>query len=91
VSSVDIAVTIDIEGGYSEDDGLLAANISPLLDLGVIGINFEDRIVKGSGLYSIDRQAQRIATIRKAAEQKGVELLALARPDFSFLVWRMLS
>jgi 2-methylisocitrate lyase-like PEP mutase family enzyme len=84
VSSVDIPVTIDIEGGYSEDDGLLAANISRLLDLGVIGINFEDRIVKGSGLYSIGRQAQRITAIRKAAEQMGVELFVNARTDLFF-------
>jgi 2-methylisocitrate lyase-like PEP mutase family enzyme len=84
VSSVDIPVTIDIEGGYSEDDGVLAANISRLLDLGVIGINFEDRIVKGSGLYSIGRQAQRITAIRKAAEQKGVELFVNARTDLFF-------
>ena len=41
---VDIPVTVDFEGGYSEDDLELAANISRLLDLGVIGINFEDRI-----------------------------------------------
>src|SRR6202040_2332126 len=49
-ATVDIPVTVDFEGGYSEDDGELAANISRLLDLGVTGINFEDRIVKGLGL-----------------------------------------
>jgi 2-methylisocitrate lyase-like PEP mutase family enzyme len=83
-ATVDIPVTVDFEGGYSEDDGELAANISRLLDLGVIGINFEDRIVKGSGLYSIDRQARRIAAIRKAAEQKGVDLFINARTDVFF-------
>jgi len=80
-ATVDIPVTVDFEGGYSEDDGELAANISRLLDLGVIGINFEDRIVKGSGLYSVDRQARRIAAIRKAAEQNGVDLFINARTD----------
>jgi 2-methylisocitrate lyase-like PEP mutase family enzyme len=83
-ATVDIPVTVDFEGGYSEDDGELAANISRLLDLGVIGINFEDRIVKGSGLYSVDRQARRIAAIRKAAEQKGVDLFINARTDVFF-------
>ena len=83
-ASVDIPVTVDFEGGYSEDDGELADNISRLLDLGVIGINFEDRIVQGSGLYSIDRQARRIAAIRKAAEQKGVDLFINARTDVFF-------
>ena len=83
-ATVDVPVTVDFEGGYSEDDGELAANISRLLDLGVIGINFEDRIVKGSGLYSVDRQAGRISAIRKAAQQKGVDLFINARTDVFF-------
>jgi 2-methylisocitrate lyase-like PEP mutase family enzyme len=83
-ATVDIPVTVDLEGGYSEDDGELAANIARLLDLGVIGINFEDRIVKGSGLYSVDRQARRIAAIRKAAERNGVDLFINARTDVFF-------
>jgi 2-methylisocitrate lyase-like PEP mutase family enzyme len=82
--TIDAPVTVDFEGGYSEDDGELAANISHLLDLGVIGINFEDRVVRGSGLYSLDRQARRIAAIRKAAEQKGVDLFINARTDVFF-------
>src|SRR6202035_4110669 len=68
-ATIDVPLTVDFEGGYSEDDGEVTENISRLLDLGVIGVNFEDRIVKGTGLYDIDRQARRIATIRKAAEQ----------------------
>jgi 2-methylisocitrate lyase-like PEP mutase family enzyme len=83
-ATIDAPVTVDFEGGYSEDDGELADNVSRLLELGVIGINFEDRIVKGSGLYSIDRQARRIAAIRKAAEQKGVDLFINARTDVFF-------
>jgi|SRR5215471_9946659 len=83
-TTIDIPVTVDFEGGYSEDDGQLAANTARLLDLGVIGINFEDRIVKGSGLYSVDRQARRIAAIRKAAERKGVDFFINARTDVFF-------
>lgn len=83
-ASVDAPVTVDFEGGYSEDDGELADNISRLIDLGVIGINFEDRVVKGSGLYSIDRQVRRLGAIREAAEQKRVELFVNARTDLFF-------
>src|SRR5258707_1723750 len=81
VATIDVPVSVDFEGGYSEDDGGLAANISRLLELGVIGINFEDRVVKGSGLYDIDRQARRLVAIRKAAEQKSVSLFINARTD----------
>jgi len=83
-SSVELPVSVDFEGGYSDDDQQLAANVSKLLDLGVIGINFEDRIVKGKGLYDIDRQAKRIAAIRRAAELKGIPLFINARTDVFF-------
>src|SRR4030095_7925299 len=43
--TVDLPVTVDIEGGYSGDDSVLAKNVARLIDLGVIGINFEDRVV----------------------------------------------
>jgi 2-methylisocitrate lyase-like PEP mutase family enzyme len=81
VASVDAPVTVDFEGGYSEDDNELTVSVSRLLDLGVIGINFEDRVVKGKGLYSAKRQAERIAIIRKVAERKGVALFINARTD----------
>ena len=81
VAAVDVPVTVDFEGGYSDDDRKLASNISKLLDLGIIGINFEDRVVKGKGLYDVDRQAKRIAAIRHAAEHKGVPLFINARTD----------
>jgi 2-methylisocitrate lyase-like PEP mutase family enzyme len=83
-ATIEVPVTVDFEGGYSEDDGELADNISRLLDTGVVGVNFEDRVVKGAGLYDIDRQARRISAIRKAAEQKGVELFINARTDVFF-------
>ncbi|HEY4252938.1 MAG TPA: isocitrate lyase/phosphoenolpyruvate mutase family protein [Roseomonas sp.] len=79
--TIDAPVTVDFEGGYSEDDGRLARNVSHLLGLGVAGINFEDRVVQGSGLYPVARQAQRIAAVRAAAEAKGVELFINARTD----------
>src|SRR6202008_688215 len=64
--------------------GQLADSISGLLDTGVVGINFEDRVVKGSGLYSVERQARRIAAIRKAAARKGIDLFINARTDVFF-------
>jgi 2-methylisocitrate lyase-like PEP mutase family enzyme len=83
-TSVDAPVTVDFEGGYSEDDSELADNISRLVDLGVIGINFEDRVVKGSGLYSVDRQSERLSAIRNTAEHKRVDLFVNARTDVFF-------
>lgn len=80
-TTVDVPVTADFEGGYTEDDVQLADNISRLLDSGIVGINFEDRVVKGAGLYDIDRQTRRITTIRQAADKKGIPLFINARTD----------
>jgi 2-methylisocitrate lyase-like PEP mutase family enzyme len=80
-ASVDVPVSADFEGGYANNDDDLTNNIARLLDLGIVGINFEDRVVKGSGLYDIDRQATRIAAIRQAAAAKGVALFINARTD----------
>jgi 2-methylisocitrate lyase-like PEP mutase family enzyme len=68
VGTIDAPVTVDFEGGYSDDDRVLAENVSSLLELGAIGINFEDRVVQGAGLYAIDRQARRIAAIQTRQE-----------------------
>ena len=78
---VDAPVTVDFEGGYSEDDAELAENISRLLDLGIVGVNFEDRVVKGTGLYDVVRQARRIETLREVAERNGIALFINARTD----------
>jgi 2-methylisocitrate lyase-like PEP mutase family enzyme len=84
IATIDAPVTVDFEGGYSDDDKILKKNIGRLIDLGAIGINFEDRIVQGKGLYSADIQARRIAAIREIAESKGVKFFINARSDVFF-------
>jgi 2-methylisocitrate lyase-like PEP mutase family enzyme len=80
-ATVDVPVTVDFEGGYSDDNKKLALNVSRLMDLGVIGINFEDQIVARGGLYSAKRQAGRIAVIRQVADQKALPFFINARTD----------
>src|SRR4029453_3201892 len=65
--TIDVPVTVDFEGGYSDDDTVLAANVSRLLALGIVGMNFEDRVVQGVGLYAVDRQAHRTPVLPDAA------------------------
>ena len=81
VATVDLPVTLDFEGGYAETSEGLAANIARALDAGVVGINFEDQVLGGSGLYSIDSQCKRIGAIRHAADLTGVPLFINARTD----------
>ncbi len=81
VSTVDAPVTVDFEGGYTDDNRALADNVSQVINAGAVGINFEDRVVRGKGLYPVDTQATRIASIRQAAKKTGVNLFINARTD----------
>lgn len=66
VDAVDLPVTVDFEGAYSDDPGEGARNISRLAATGAIGCNFEDQVVGGEGLHPIAVQAARIAAAREA-------------------------
>lgn len=81
VRTADLPVTVDVEGGYSDDPLTCAGNIARLVDLGVAGINFEDRVVSGTGLHGIAAQCERIAAIRSMADAAGIPLFINARTD----------
>ena len=84
VDAVEVPVTVDVEGGYSEDPQACAENVARLIDRGVVGINFEDRIVSGAGLYEVEAQCKRIAAIRRTAAARGVPLFINLRTDLFF-------
>ena len=81
VASVSLPVTLDFEGGYATDLSELKANIKKVIAAGAIGINFEDQIVGGEGLYSIEDQSARIEAVREAADDAGIPLYINARTD----------
>ncbi len=81
VASVDLPVTLDMEGGYARSPEALQHNIAQVIAAGAVGINFEDQVVGGEGLYSLEEQVTRISAIRRAAEQAGVPLFINARTD----------
>lgn len=77
----DLPVTLDMEGGYGEGAEALQANVKQVIEAGAVGINFEDQIVGGEGLYDIQTQCSRIAAIRGAADQAGIPFFINARTD----------
>ncbi|WP_422365970.1 isocitrate lyase/PEP mutase family protein [Pelagibius sp.] len=81
VASVDLPVSIDFEGGYAVAPDKVVANVARLIACGVVGINFEDQVVGGSGLHDIAAQSDRIAAVRAAAEKAGVNFFINARTD----------
>jgi 2-methylisocitrate lyase-like PEP mutase family enzyme len=80
-AAVDLPVTIDFEGGYAEDISKLKENIAAVIAAGAAGINFEDQIVGGEGLYSVEQQSSRIRAVREVADEAGLPFFINARTD----------
>ena len=80
-ATVDLPLTVDFEGGYAEAPEALAANLARLIATGAVGINFEDQVVGGAGLYAPEVQCARIAALRRAAEAAGLPFFVNARTD----------
>ncbi|NDI34841.1 isocitrate lyase/PEP mutase family protein [Chengkuizengella sediminis] len=81
IASVDLPVTIDLEGGYSQNLTKIQENVTKVIEAGAVGINFEDQIVGGKGLYSIEEQCNRIKAVRDAAERASIPIFINARAD----------
>lgn len=84
IASVDIPVTIDLEGGYGKSPTEVKENVIKIIESGVVGINFEDQIVDGEGLYSIEDQCARISAIRDVANHAEIPIFINARTDIFF-------
>lgn len=78
VEAVDLPVTVDFEGAYSDDPAEGARNIARLAETGAVGCNFEDQVVGRTGLHPITVQAARIASARQAV---GPDFFINARTD----------
>ncbi len=78
VAAVDLPISIDFEGGYAVAPDALASNVALLAATGVIGCNFEDQVIGGSGMHAPEVQAARIAAIRATT---GPDFFINARTD----------
>jgi len=73
--AIEVPLTADIEGGYTDDLGELAEVVRRVIEAGAVGINLED------GLRDADLHARKVAAARKAADATGVPLFINARTD----------
>jgi 2-methylisocitrate lyase-like PEP mutase family enzyme len=81
VASVDLPVTLDFEGGYGQSPAEVQKNVTKVIKAGAVGLNFEDQVIGGKELYSIEDQSARIKAIRKAADKASIPLFINARSD----------
>lgn len=77
-AAVELPVTIDFEGAYGVGPDAVAANVKRLAETGAIGCNFEDQMIGGEGLHTVDAQAARIHAARAAV---GLDFFINARTD----------
>jgi len=80
-AAVDVPVTADIEQGYADEPGAVAANVRGVLEAGAVGVNIEDSIVEGGELRSTIGQCERLRAVRKTADDAGVPVVINARTD----------
>jgi 2-methylisocitrate lyase-like PEP mutase family enzyme len=80
-TAVDLPFTVDFEGGYAEEPADVAKNVAQVIDTGAVGINFEDQVVGGDGIYPVETQAERIRAIRALADSRDIPFFINARTD----------
>jgi 2-methylisocitrate lyase-like PEP mutase family enzyme len=76
--SVEVPVTVDVEGGYGMEPVDL---VSALRALGAAGCNIEDTDHRGGGLRPPPQHAEWLAKVRQAASEAGYRLFINARVD----------
>ena len=78
---VTVPVTADFEGGYAVSPLDIEHSTAALLATGIAGLNFEDYVLGGAGLYSIAAQVLRIAAVRAACLRASILTFINARTD----------
>ena len=79
IGNLPFSVDINNANGLTGDD--LKERIRTVIQAGAVGINYEDALTNGGGLNSVEDQAQRIRTIRDAADEMNIPLFINARSD----------
>ncbi|MBC3207535.1 isocitrate lyase/phosphoenolpyruvate mutase family protein [Pseudomonas sp. SWRI111] len=72
---ISVPLTVDVEGGYSDDLGRVAEVLDAVIAAGAVGINIED------GSADPQRLARKIELARTVAAKRDVKLFINARTD----------
>ena len=72
---VKVPISVDVEGGYSDDAGGVAETVAAVIDAGGVGINIED------GTRDPDILSAKIERSKATGARLGVDLFVNARVD----------
>jgi 2-methylisocitrate lyase-like PEP mutase family enzyme len=83
VRAVEVPVSADLEAGYGRTPNELAETIKEVIEAGVVGVNLEDSLPRGSRqpLRDIGEQVERLRVAREVAKALGLNLVINARTD----------
>lgn len=83
ISKVKIPLSVDIEGGYTRDTQKIVENIVSLHNIGVVGINIEDSILKDGKreILSKDEFSKKLREIKSSLEKKNIDIFINVRTD----------
>ncbi len=82
-SKVSTPLTVDIEAGYSRETNKIIENIVLLSQLGVIGVNLEDSIVKDGNRQLVDAKSfsKTIESIKRHLLENAINIFLNIRTD----------
>ena len=66
--AIELPLTVDFEGAYSDDPEEGARNVARLKETGAVGCNFEDQRIGDEGLHPLELQCRRIEAIRREVD-----------------------
>ncbi|MEV4399129.1 isocitrate lyase/phosphoenolpyruvate mutase family protein [Nonomuraea sp. NPDC049607] len=82
VNTVDVPVTVDVEGGYGPTPEDVAQTVRAVAKAGAVGVNLEDSQAVGGPLFDLADQTTRLRAAREAAASAGLPgLFVNARTD----------
>jgi 2-methylisocitrate lyase-like PEP mutase family enzyme len=70
-----VPLSVDVEGGYSDEPARVGQTVAALLEVGAVGVNLED----GAGPPEL--LCAKIAEVKRAAARLGLDLFVNARTD----------
>ncbi|TQV88823.1 isocitrate lyase/PEP mutase family protein [Aliikangiella coralliicola] len=87
VKNINLPLTVDIESGFSDDPLSVVKNIKLLADMGVVGVNIEDSVVKAEErkLVNAETFSKTISKIREQLEHHQIDIFLNVRTDVFLL------
>lgn len=82
---ISVALSVDVERGYSDTTIEIVNNIKNLIEAGVVGINIEDGILDKKELSDMQKQCDLIIEISKLKNTMGINFVINARVDSLWL------